>query len=68
MLGHLAEAKADLDRSLELAPSEWFALRDRARVRAASGDRSGAIADLDEALRLEPRDGISRDLRDQLRR
>lgn len=58
--GRLEEAEALLDTALSFGP--WQpGLRDRAEVRFRRGNARGAIADLDEANRLEP--SVMADLR-----
>ena len=51
-LGQPDEALAILDRAVAIAPSSFAARRARADLRAVSGDRRGAIEDLDAALAL----------------
>lgn len=48
------QAIADFTRALERNPGDTDTLYMRARARAVSGDRGGAIADLTEAYRLDP--------------
>ncbi len=44
--GAIAEARADLDRAVELAPALAAPRQQRARLRAESNDTAGALADL----------------------
>ncbi|HPG85213.1 MAG TPA: tetratricopeptide repeat protein [Spirochaetales bacterium] len=50
----LADAKAYLDRALEASAEVGMAFIDRASIRWASGDRTGALADLDAAVTVLP--------------
>ena len=52
--GRLADAKACLDRALEASAEVGMAFVDRASIRWASGDRDGALADLDAAAAVLP--------------
>ena len=54
-LGHLADALADLDQAIMLAPGEVAFWRSRAAVRRRRWDLSGAIRDYTNAIKLDPR-------------
>mgnify|MGYP005817281733 CR=1 FL=1 len=61
--GNWREAIEDFTAALDLQPELPEALRLRAQARFQSGDDAGAIADLEAALRAEPRDFLAfRDL------
>lgn len=47
-------ALADLNASIELNGSDWSAFHERGLLLAESGDKTGAIADFTEAIRLNP--------------
>lgn len=53
--GALAEALADLDAAIRLAPSDGAAFAARGEVRLSRGDHAGAIGDLEQAVRIGPR-------------
>ena len=55
-LGDLAAAKTNLDRALDIEPTNIAALVERADLRAAEKDYERAIADLKAALELKPSD------------
>jgi protein O-mannosyl-transferase len=55
--GEFSVATAAFDRSIAQQP-QALSLYGRARARLASGDRAGAIADLDEAIKREPANRI----------
>ncbi len=48
------EALRELDRAIELAPGLARALEWRGAVRAATGDLRGGLADVEQALRIDP--------------
>ncbi len=54
---YLDEALSAFDTALRLCPKDVRLLDLRAAARLESGDAAGAVADLDEALRLEPEAG-----------
>jgi len=79
ILPYIARAKAHLlrkeydaavsDATKAIAINGWpdpFALRGRARL--AQGDRAGAVADLEEALRRGVSEGLAREVRSDLER
>ena len=47
-------ALADLSTSIELNSSDWSAFHERGLLLAEAGDKTGAIADFTEAIRLNP--------------
>jgi tetratricopeptide (TPR) repeat protein/predicted aspartyl protease len=51
-----APAMADFNRAIELKPDDVGALTARAALRVNGGDRDGAIADLDAADRIAPKE------------
>ena len=53
-LGSVEAAEADFAKAMELSEFSVEAHHGRANVRTLQGDESGAIADLEEALRLSP--------------
>ena len=53
-LGSVEAAEADFAKAMELSKFSVEAHHGRASVRTLQGDESGAIADLEEALRLSP--------------
>ena len=53
-LGSVEAAEADFATAMELSEPPLEAYHGRANVRTLRGDKSGAIADLEEALRLSP--------------
>jgi tetratricopeptide (TPR) repeat protein len=53
-IGDLAAARADLDLSLEQAPTDPFTWIVRGRVHLIEGHPEAAIADYDEAIQIEP--------------
>jgi tetratricopeptide (TPR) repeat protein len=59
-LGRPAEAREALDRYLERRGPVPKAYNLRALCRGGLGDAAGALSDLDEAIRLEPRNAVSR--------
>jgi tetratricopeptide (TPR) repeat protein len=61
------KALADLNRAVELAPTEPNYLYQRARVQLAAKQRRAAMADLDAALKLKPDDLPALVLRGALR-
>jgi cytochrome c-type biogenesis protein CcmH/NrfG len=52
--GESARAVALLDRAIRQNPRFWQAYQCRGEFRAQTGDVGGALADLDEAIRLAP--------------
>ncbi|MBW3540206.1 MAG: tetratricopeptide repeat protein [Planctomycetes bacterium] len=50
----LKRAREHIDRALELAPSNSYALRWRARIFKRLGDNERALADFDRSLQLQP--------------
>lgn len=52
--GNVDGALADLNKSVELDSSNWAALHERGLLLAEAGDKTGAIADFTEAIRLNP--------------
>ena len=50
----LADALADFDKAVALAPNESQYVYQRAMARFADGDRPGALADLDRTITLSP--------------
>jgi tetratricopeptide (TPR) repeat protein len=59
-------SEEDLDHAIAADPRNAKALLRRA-LRRAGKDRAGALADLDEAIRLEPANGVAYQARMQLR-
>ena len=64
--GDLARARADLDASIESHPF-FFAYRNRAKIRAQTGDLPGAIEDAEAAVSLAPENVGCQELLAQLR-
>ena len=56
----------DLDAALRIKPDSYFLLGLRAETKAADGDRAGAQADIEEALRLSPNDKTTMELHRKL--
>jgi tetratricopeptide (TPR) repeat protein/DNA-binding response OmpR family regulator len=56
LVGNDAQAMADFSRCLEIEPDNPDALFNRALLRYTLHDTNGAVADLNEALRLAPED------------
>ncbi len=53
-LGRLDEAESELDAIVAAAPTSSYALYSRSKVRRARGNVAGSLADLDEAIRVDP--------------
>ena len=53
------DALADFDAVLDLAPDYAEGYAHRAVARAAAGDYAGAVRDIEQALRREPRDFVA---------
>lgn len=49
-----AKAADTLTRAISIDPRSWASYRNRARVRLAQGDWSGALADYESALQISP--------------
>jgi tetratricopeptide (TPR) repeat protein len=56
MIDRLKEARAALDRALEIDPDSPGPLLQRARVLAIEGNRDDALADIDRVIDARPRD------------
>ena len=54
--GKMARAISVLTKTLRLDRKLWQALQYRAQLRASQGDYTGALEDLDEAIRLAPKE------------
>jgi tetratricopeptide (TPR) repeat protein len=65
-VGETESAAALLDRAIRENPWFWQAHQCRGELRFAAGDREGAIADFDEAIRLAPGEAHLRELREQV--
>ena len=53
-------ARKALDRAVELDPKNPDAYSVRAQIRAAAGDKEGAVADARAAMRLDPKNDLAR--------
>ena len=53
-VGEAAAAISDYDRALQLRPDYAEAFANRATARQSSGDLTGAVLDLESALRVAP--------------
>ncbi len=62
-----AEALADFDKAIAMAPKEGRYLYQRAMIDLDNGDREAALADLDHAVALSPGDADARLTRASLR-
>jgi tetratricopeptide (TPR) repeat protein len=55
-----AEARAELDRAIELNPQAWFSLLQRGRLLADSGEPEAAVADFGAVLAIRPYEPLAR--------
>jgi tetratricopeptide (TPR) repeat protein len=60
MLGEVKEALACLDKAIEMDPSDWRSLSNRAFAHDKLGNRKETLRDLEETLRLMPPDAQER--------
>jgi tetratricopeptide (TPR) repeat protein len=65
-IGEADRAVALLDRAIRENSWFWQAYQCRGEIRFATGDPAGALADLDEAIRLAPGEAHLRELRGQV--
>ncbi|MEO0619007.1 MAG: tetratricopeptide repeat protein, partial [Pseudomonadota bacterium] len=54
MVGRLDESLSDIERTLELEPRHFGALSGRALVLTDKGDKKGALAAIEQAMRIHP--------------
>jgi tetratricopeptide (TPR) repeat protein len=59
-LGELPHADREFELALERAPGDAYATLERGAIASARGDRVGALALLQRAVRLNPRDPLAR--------
>jgi tetratricopeptide (TPR) repeat protein len=64
---HFAEALADFDKAIAMAPNEGRYFYQRAMMRLDNGDRDTALADLDRTVTLSPNDADARLTRARVR-
>ncbi|HTU78149.1 MAG TPA: O-antigen ligase family protein [Solirubrobacteraceae bacterium] len=58
--GELARANADFAAALQRSPDDEYATLERGAIASASGDRAAALALLERAVRLSPRETLTR--------
>ena len=54
LIGNYAAAKLDYDKAISLDPQDPFHVFNRGQAKQMSGDKAGAIADYEAALKLKP--------------
>jgi tetratricopeptide (TPR) repeat protein len=59
--GELARADREFSRALARAPGDAYATLERGAIASARGDRGAALALLQHALQLDPRDALARE-------
>lgn len=58
-LGQMQKALEDLTRARDLEPANPYRYSSRAYIRDAMGDLEGAIADYEQAIKLDPDDAVA---------
>ena len=65
--GELARADGDFAKALQRSPDDAYATLERGAIASARGDRAAALSLLERALRLTPREALTRQILGQVR-